>query len=83
METQSDVSTPMKSYIGTKIILALPMSERKFRELKGQGWGGQEDRAGYIVRYAGKDAYESWSPKAVFEEAYRLVSADEMALINL
>lgn len=71
----------MRAYIGAKIILARPMSERNFRELKGQGWGGQEDSEGYLVQYAGKDNYQSWSPKAVFEEAYRAVSVDEAVFV--
>lgn len=45
----------MKRYIGTKIIHAQP--EQRIGE------------PGYLVRYA--DGYESWSPKDVFEEAYR------------
>lgn len=45
----------MKKYIGTKIILAAPITK-----------GGKE---GYKVVYS--DGYESWSPKDVFEEAYR------------
>ena len=74
----------MQAYIGSKIILAAPMSERQFRELKGQGWGhGNEDQPGYIVQYAGKEEYQSWSPKAVFEEAYRLVSQEEIRIVNL
>jgi len=65
----------MQAYIGSKIILASPMSERTFRESKGQGWGGgNEDQPGYI--------YTSWSPKAVFEEAYRPVSICESTIIG-
>lgn len=45
----------MKRYVGTKIIHAQP--EQRIGE------------PGYLVRYA--DGYESWSPKDVFEEAYR------------
>lgn len=45
----------MKRYIGTKIIHAEPAT----------GPGGD----GYNVTYA--DGYKSWSPKDVFEEAYR------------
>jgi hypothetical protein len=45
----------MKRYIGTKIIHAQP--EQRIGE------------SGYLVHYA--DGYESWSPKDVFEEAYR------------
>ena len=76
-------STKMQAYIGSKIILASPMSERTFRESKGQEWGGgNEDQHGYIVQYAGKDNYTSWSPKAVFEEAYRPVSNYESTIIG-
>ena len=46
----------MKQYIGTKIIHAEPMEKN--------------GRPGYKVVYA-PDNYESWSPKDVFEEAYR------------
>lgn len=67
----------MKQYIGTKIIEAEPA----YRCMDGQGhititddpseafpnFPSVED--GYRVRYA--DGYVSWSPKAVFEEAYR------------
>lgn len=49
----------MKRYIGTKIIQA-------FQESKGPMPGGEE---GYAVVY--EDGYRSWSPKAVFEAAYR------------
>ena len=45
----------MKRYVGTKIIHAQP--EQRIGE------------PGYLVCYA--DGYESWSPKDVFEEAYR------------
>ena len=45
----------MKRYVGTKIIHAQP--EQRIGE------------PGYLVRYA--DGYLSWSPKDVFEEAYR------------
>lgn len=53
----------LKAYIGSKIIMAAPMTK-----------DGQE---GYKVVYP--DGYVSWSPKAVFEEAYREVSAGERA----
>lgn len=49
----------MKQYIGTKIIHAEPMEKN--------------GREGYKVVYA-PDGYESWSPKDVFEEAYRETS---------
>lgn len=53
----------MKQYIGTKIIEAEPC--KAWKDTKEHKAG--ED--GYKVRYP--DGYESWSPKDVFEEAYR------------
>ena len=53
----------MKKYIGTKSIEAEPCKAWKDTKLHKAG----ED--GYKVRYP--DGYESWSPKDVFEEAYR------------
>lgn len=52
----------MERYIGTKIIEAEPMSRAH----------GDKSEDGYKVRYP--DGYESWSPKDVFEEAYRKAS---------
>lgn len=54
----------MTEYIGTKLIGAEPAD--------------REGKDGYKVRYA--DGYESWSPKAVFEEAYRPVSGMNFGL---
>lgn len=53
----------MKKYIGVKIIDAKPC----------QSWdqSGEYEIDGYKVRYS--NDYESWSPKDVFEEAYRLI----------
>ena len=51
-------------YIGTKEITA---------------WEQEKDgQPGYAVKYA--DDYISWSPKAVFEEAYRVSEGDEQRL---
>lgn len=61
----------MKQYIGSKIVQAEPMRRSAWHESKGwpipieDGWDGE----GYKVRY--EDGYESWSPKEVFEAAYR------------
>lgn len=54
----------MKTYIGTKIIKAEPAAK-----------GGKD---GYKVVYP--DGYESWSPKEVFEEAYREVTGMSFGL---
>ena len=53
----------MKTYIGTKIIQAEPCPAWK------DAGGHKTGDPGYRVRYS--DGYESWSPKEVFEEAYR------------
>ena len=57
----------MKTYIGTKIIQAEPQEN-------------QVGQPGYKVMYS--DGYVSWSPKAVFEIAYREVTEEEKTLIS-
>jgi len=47
----------MKKYIGTKIVVAEPQDK--------------DGKPGYKVMY--KDGYVSWSPKAAFDEAYKLL----------
>jgi len=60
-----------KKYIGTKMLEAVPMNRGEYNRYR--GWQLPEDEdpedEGYLVTYQG--GYESWSPKAVFEEAYR------------
>jgi hypothetical protein len=60
----------MKTYIGTKVLSAEPMTRGEYNELR--GWtppeGEDQDVAGYHVVYP--DGYESWSPQDAFEEAY-------------
>ena len=61
----------MKTYIGTKIIDARPMTRGEYNIFR--GWQIPENEnpedEGYLVKYP--DGYISWSPKEVFEEAYR------------
>ena len=61
----------MKQYIGTKMIHARPMKRGAYNEYRGWSVPADENPAddGYLIRYP--DGYESWSPKKVFEEAYR------------
>ena len=76
----------MKQYIGTKIIQAEAafkatgvknecktpnqiLTAQQITALEENGWKFPEKKEGYKVRYA--DGYESWSPKDVFEAAYR------------
>lgn len=66
----------MKKYIGTKQVSAEPMNLGEFIKTTGRNpyannsdmHGDNED--GYIVEY--EDGYRSWSPKDVFEKAYRV-----------
>ncbi|WOJ32694.1 DUF2829 domain-containing protein [Citrobacter koseri] len=71
-------------YIGVKCINAFPMNRQAYNNFR--GWqlpdGENGDDEGYLVEYfdGGKpntdrcERYVSWSPKAVFEKAYRHVS---------
>lgn len=69
-----------KLYIGTKIIAAIPMDECSFLKLvKGHDVEGRETQPGYKVTYP--DDYVSWTPKEVFEIAYREISEGEIALM--
>lgn len=71
----------MNRYIGVKLINAKPMSREEYNELRGWTVPADEnpDDAGYLVEYidGGKAnterfaGYVSWSPKDVFERAYR------------
>ena len=64
---------PMQQYIGTKIIGGEPMDEVTFlTNIKGKSVN-QDTRPGYHVLYQNPDGstYDSWSPKDVFELAYR------------
>lgn len=71
----------MKAYIGCKIIKATPMSHHDFRDQikMDEGPFPLEDKEGYCVEYP--DGYMSWSPKEVFEAAYREISEAEKDLI--
>lgn len=69
----------MKAYIGSKIIHAMPQDECAFLATKGQDVTNRETRPGYRVHYP--DGYVSWSPKEVFETAYREVTKAECHLI--
>lgn len=72
---------PKQRYIGTKMILAVAMTRLAYNELR--GWKLPEDEngddEGFLVEYLdggksnvpGYSGYVSWSPKDVFERAYR------------
>ena len=70
----------MKKYLGVKIIEAEPMSEIDFlQQVKKEPIEeGRGNREGYKVVYP--DGYVSWSPKDVFEKAYKKMFTDEGVL---
>lgn len=73
----------MKTYIGTKVITARPMTRQQYNDYRGWQLPANENGAdeGYLVEYldGGQSnhpdhaGYISWSPKDVFERAYRPV----------
>ncbi len=71
----------METYIGTKIIEAAP-AVKKGGKVYDLTWpiprSMEPEEPGYRVRYP--DGYESWSPKDVFEEAYRPTDAMSFGL---
>jgi hypothetical protein len=76
----------MKKYIGTKQVSAEPMNLGEFIKTTGRNpYANSEDvhgdnEEGYLVEY--EDGYKSWSPKDVFEKAYRVAETaeDRMAI---
>jgi len=60
----------VEKYLGVKIINAEPMTKNDFYREKGQPCDS-DNMHGYKVKY--EDDYISWSPKKVFEEAYRRI----------
>lgn len=69
----------MKTYIGTKQVKAEPMNELAAVE-KGYARKNEDNhewREGYHVQYTNPDGstYDSWSPKSVFEQAYKCANS--------
>lgn len=67
-------------YIGVKIIEAVPMTADEYMDQVRPLHYSGEDRDGYKVIYP--DGYESWSPKSVFDEAYRPTDGMTYGLAN-
>lgn len=71
----------MQSYIGTKLINGKPMNRLEYNQLRGWDLPADEngEDEGYLVEYTdggrpnvdGFAGYVSWSPKAVFDNAYK------------
>lgn len=76
----------MKAFVGAKIILAEPMDELTFsHQIRASNEVTEIDkngksREGYHVIYP--DNYHSWSPKDVFEAAYREIVDGEFRMID-
>lgn len=74
----------METYLGTKQIAAMPMNRASYNTYRGWDLPADEDglEPGYLVEYLDSPDknhpnhanYISWSPKEVFEKAYRPVS---------
>ena len=68
----------MQKYVGVKQIEAKPMTRGDYNKYR--GWAIPENEnpndEGYLVRYS--DDYVSWSPKDVFDEAYREFNENEL-----
>lgn len=71
----------MEAYIGTKMINATPMTRLEYTQFRGWELPSDEDEneRGYLVEYldggeantSEYEGYVSWSPKDVFENAYK------------
>lgn len=74
--TENNYSTKnnMEKYIGTKVVKAEPMTMTEAQKVLGRELKPANlEEDGYLVEY--KDGYKSWSPKSMFEEAYREVGS--------
>ena len=60
-------------FIGVKIVDATPMTREAFETQEGRKCGGDKHGEGYMVTYEG--GYRAWSPKDVFDAAYRPINA--------
>lgn len=82
----------MEKFIGTKVILAKPMTRGEYNEYRGWECPKDEnpDDQGFFVEYldGGKSnhsdhkGYISWSPEGVFERAYRSTTGGVMSFGN-
>lgn len=79
--TKFEPADDQTTYIGTKVIYAKPMTRGEYNEYRGWVLPNYElsEDPGYLVEYADDNksnhvahqGYISWSPKDVFERAYR------------
>lgn len=72
--------TKMKHYIGTKTVLAQPMTKGEAHDEQLLHSGitptpEERTESGYLVEY--EDGYRSWTPKAPFDRAYRIAETPQ------
>jgi Phage protein (N4 Gp49/phage Sf6 gene 66) family len=82
----------VQTYVGTKVIHATPMTRGFYNGLRGWTVPENEDPRdeGFMVEYtdggapnvSGYAGYISWSPKDVFEKAYRPVVAQPLTYLD-
>lgn len=77
-----------KTFIGTKVIHATPMTRQAYCDLRGWSLPTDEDGSdpGYLIQYADQEntnvdgftGYVSWSPADVFDAAYEPINMGEL-----
>lgn len=65
-------------FIGVKIVDAIPMTREASEAQEGRSVGGDKHGDGYMVTYEG--GYRAWSPKDVFDAAYRPIDGTTFGL---
>ena len=80
MDSSVTTRLPLEPYVGSKIIEACPMKLTDFNSYYNKVVPATNGEDGYIVFY--QDGYVSWSPKTVFEEAYRKLNKDEISKVS-
>lgn len=79
MDGQNLQRLSLEPYVGTKIIEACQMTCTDYNRNYGKALESYEPN-GYVVFYP--DGYVSWSPKSVFEEAYRKLNKSEISKVS-
>ena len=76
----------MKKYVGLKLIQAKPINYydfciEKYNNFNESEYGiNNKFKDGYLVKY--EDGYISWSPKEVFEKAYKEVDIENFRIVD-
>lgn len=73
----------LQTYIGTKIIEAEPMIRKEYEALFNQQVNSSDEEGYHVIYPNPKGDYHSWSPKDVFDAAYRQIHpAEQDIMIN-